>query len=444
MKGMSSLKYHFGLKLRFYPSDKQKQMIKINYDAQRFVYNQYVGQNRLAYHLKKQLMLKNIRTLPFAFSGLDKYDLEQIQLINDIRDFLAKPKNIRDAYSFLRDKKVDSLAIANAVQNYHKAWNNYHKVHGIPTFHKKSSSWSYQTNCQYLKVKETYLDNGSARFIDQRHFKVPKLGIVRIAGFRKKIKQRLLDKIPTRIGTVTIKKTADDQFYLSLQLGSDIAFSNTYAKVQKAIGIDLNLDNFLTESNGSMVANPRFYRKARKKLAKAQRILSRRQRRAKKEKRSLYQAKNYQKQRLVVAKLHEKIRRQRHDFLEILSTALIKNHDLVVAEELRSKNLLKNHALSQAISDAGWRSFLDMLEYKAELHGKKFHTIDPKYTTQRCHYCGTIMGHNGYERLKLKDREWDCPICHEHHIRDWNASINIIEKYQGIWKNPKIEKKKAA
>lgn len=157
-----------------------------------------------------------------------------------------------------------------------------------------------------------------------------------------------------------------------------------------------------------------------------------------------HQAKNYQKQRLVVAKLHEKIRRQRHDFLEILSTALIKNHDLVVAEELRSKNLLKNHALSQAISDAGWRSFLDMLEYKAELHGKKFHTIDPKYTTQRCHYCGTIMGHNGYERLKLKDREWDCPICHEHHIRDWNASINIIEKYQGIWKNPKIEKKKAA
>ena len=103
-------------------------------------------------------------------------------------------------------------------------------------------------------------------------------------------------------------------------------------------------------------------------------------------------AKNYQKQRLVVAKLHDKIRRQRSGFLQVLSTALIKNHDLVVAEELRSRNLLKNHALSQAISDVGWRSFLNMLAYKADLYGKEFKTIDPKYTTQRCHQCGSIMG----------------------------------------------------
>ncbi|UNL46877.1 IS200/IS605 family element transposase accessory protein TnpB, partial [Lactobacillus amylovorus] len=87
-------------------------------------------------------------------------------------------------------------------------------------------------------------------------------------------------------------------------------------------------------------------------------------------------------QRLSVARLHDKIRRQREDFLQVLSTALIKNHDLVVAEELRSKNLLKNHALSQSISDVGWRSFLNMLAYKADLYGKEFLTIDPKYTAQ--------------------------------------------------------------
>src|SRR5690625_7349877 len=113
-----------------------------------------------------------------------------------------------------------------------------------------------------------------------------------------------------------------------------------------------------------MIVNPRFNCKTKKKLAHAQRVLSRRQRRAKKEGRTLRLAKNYQKQRLVVAKLHDKIRRQRNDFLQVLSTALIKNHDLVVAEELRSRNLLKNHALSQAISDVGWRSFLNMLAYK--------------------------------------------------------------------------------
>ncbi|MDM8277608.1 transposase, partial [Lactobacillus gallinarum] len=170
--------------------------------------------------------------------------------------------------------------------------------------------------------------------------------------------------------TVTIKKTADDQFYLSMQLGSDTAFVKELPKTQSQIGIDLNLDNFLTASNGAMVANPRFYRKTKKKLAHAQRVLSRRQRRAKKEGRNLRLAKNYQKQRLAVAKLHDKIRRQRNDFLQVLSTALIKNHDLVVAEELRNKNLLKNHALSQAISDVGWRSFLNMLAYKADLYGK--------------------------------------------------------------------------
>lgn len=94
------------------------------------------------------------------------------------------------------------------------------------------------------------------------------------------------------------------------------------------------------------MANPRFYRKSKRKLARAQRVLARRQRRAKQEGRNLYQAKNYQKQRLIVARLHDKIRRQRQDFLQTVSTTLIKNHDLVVAEELRSKNLLKNHAFS--------------------------------------------------------------------------------------------------
>ena len=354
---------------------------------------------------------------------------------------MAKPKNIRDAYSFLRVKEIDSLALANAIQNYHKAWKNYRKMgHGIPTFHKKRSDWSYQTNCQYPKQSEAYLDNGTARFIDAKHIKLPKLGIVRIAGFRKLIKERLLKQIPTRIGTVTIKKTADDQFYLSMQLGSDIAFVKDLPKTQSQIGIDLNLDNFLTASNGAMVANPRFYRKTKKKLAHAQRVLSRRQRRAKQEGQNLGTARNYQKQRLIVAKLHDKIRRQREDFLQALSTALIKNHDLVVAEELRSKNLLKNHALSQSISDVGWRSFLNMLAYKADLYGKEFKTIDPKYTTQRCHACGSIMGQNGYKKLTLKDREWTCPICRMPHIRDWNAAVNILEKGLSKWQNPKIKK----
>ena len=438
MKRMSSLAYHFGIKLRFYPSSKQKKLIKLNYDAQRFVYNSYVGRNRSSYHAKRYFLVKQSKTMPFAFSILNRYETKLAETVVANNELLAKPKNIRDAYSFLRIKEIDSLALANAIQNYHKAWNNYRKIgHGIPTFHKKRSDWTYQTNCQYIKQEEAYLDNGTAKFIDAKHVKLPKLGVVRIAGLRKLIKERLFKHIPTRIGTVTIKKTAEDQFYLSMQSGSDLAFVKELPKTQNQIGIDLNLDNFLTNSNGAMVANPHFYRQAEKKLAHAQRVLSRRQRRAKKARRNLRTAKNYQKQRLIVAKLHDRIRRQREDFLQVLSTALIKNHDLVVAEELRSKNLLKNHALSQAISDVGWRKFLNMLAYKGRLYGKEFITIDPKYTTQRCHACGTIMGHNGYNKLKLKDREWTCPICHTYHIRDWNAAVNILQKGLGSWQNPK-------
>ncbi|PEG78673.1 helix-turn-helix domain-containing protein, partial [Lactobacillus sp. UMNPBX17] len=225
MKRMSSLAYHFGVKLRFYPSSKQKKIIKLNYDAQRFVYNSYVGRNRSNYHAKHYLAVRQYQAMPFAFSALNSYEARLAEEVVANNLLLAKPKNIRDAYSFLRVKEIDSLAIANAIQNYQKAWNNYRKIgHGIPTFHKKRSGWSYQTNCQYPKQKEAFLDNGTARFIDAKHIKLPKLGIVRIAGFRRLIKERLLNHIPTRIGTVTIKKTADEQFYLSMQLGSDTAF----------------------------------------------------------------------------------------------------------------------------------------------------------------------------------------------------------------------------
>ena len=439
MKTMSRLAYHFGLVMRFYPSSKQKQMIKVNYDAQRFVYNQYIGINSFIYHVKKYLAIKQRQCVPFATNLLTKEENELAQVLEHKQWLIAKPKNLRDEYNFLRNKMIDSMAIANSIQNYHKAWKNYHKIgSGSPQFHKKSNLWAYQTNSHYSnKENDAYLDNANIRFIDTKHIKLPKLGIIRISGFRKLIKERLLNHIPTRIGTVTIKKSPDNKYFVSLQLASDIPFVKALPKTGSRIGIDLNLDNFLTESNGAMVENPRYYHKRKKKLAYVQRIMSRKIHRAKSEGRSLRTAKNYQKQCLLVAKLHEKVMRQRKNFLHYLSIILVKSHDLIVAEELRSKNMMKNHALSQAISDAGWKSFLNMLAYKAELYGKNFMTVDPKYTTQRCHNCGTIMGHNGYDKLTLKDREWTCPVCGNYHIRDWNAAINILEKGQRIWSNEK-------
>ncbi len=213
-----------------------------------------------------------------------------------------------------------------------------------------------------------------------------------------------------------------------MQLASDESFVKVSKATHGHVGIDLNTDNFLTDSEGNIVPNPRYYRTIKGKLAKEQRILSRRQQRAKKEHRSLRDSKNYQKQRLLVAKLHAKVMNQRHNFLQQISTALIKNHDLVVAEELRSKNLLKNRALALSISDVGWRTFLGMLAYKAKLYGRQFITINPRNTTQTCRDCGFVMGTNGTDKLTLDDRNWTCPNCGIHHIRDWNAAKNILDK----------------
>ncbi|MGO5305305.1 helix-turn-helix domain-containing protein, partial [Lactobacillus amylovorus] len=103
-----SLAYHFGVKLRFYPSSKQKKIIKLNYDAQRFVYNSYVGRNRSSYHAKRYLANRQNRAMPFAFSALNSYEVQLAETVVINNELLAKPKNIRDAYSFLRVKEIDS------------------------------------------------------------------------------------------------------------------------------------------------------------------------------------------------------------------------------------------------------------------------------------------------------------------------------------------------
>lgn len=410
MKSMAKLKYHYGIKMRIYPSDQQKAIIKVNSDASRFVYNEMVAIDKELYQLKKV-------NLPIDIV-IDR--INQLKLRQNARQ-------MANHYQFLNDKQIDSLTKANAIQNYRKAWKAFRQVHtaGVPNFHRKSYTWKYQTNCQYVGKKQALLTNGTVRFLDRKHVNVPKVGRVRVSGSY----QRILNRIDeTRIGTVTITKDNTDKFYLSMQLASDSPFVVIPDVTHEKVGIDLNTENFLTDSNGHTISNPRYYRTIKGKLAKAQRRLSRRALRAKKEHRSLRDSKNYQKQRLVVAKLQRKVYYQRQNFLHSASTALIKNHDLVVAEELRSKNMLKNHALAMSIADVGWRSFLQMLSYKADLYGRTFITISPKNTTQTCHNCGFVMGTNGTQKLSLVDRDWTCPKCGIYHIRDHNAAQNILDK----------------
>ena len=410
MKKMSDLAYHYGLKMRIYPSSQQKKIIDLNGNIARTVYNKMVAIDQELYQLKQI-----------------KLPIDSVLLRIEELEKRKNAKNMSNHYPYMQDKNIDSLAKANAIQNYQKAWKMFRKVHrtGTPKFHKKGYYLSYQTNAQYGKGTKMDVYSATVKFLDNKHIKLPKLGRLRVAGSHRRIIDKKKD---IRIGTVTVSKDSADRYFVSMQLGSDTPFVNKLARTNSQIGIDLNTENFLTTSEGKIIDNPRYYRMIKGRLAKAQRTLSRRQRRAKKEKRSLRNSKNYQKQRRLVAKIHDKIRNQRNNFLNVNSTRLINNHDLIVAENLRSKNMLKNHALALSISDVGWRSFLQKLAYKADLYQRTFIVVHPKNTTQTCHDCGFIMGSGNTEKLTLKDREWTCPACKTHHIRDVNAAKNILSK----------------
>lgn len=404
--------YYYGLKVRIYPNTEQKQIISVNSDVSRFVYNKMV-------QIGKEI---------YAFGKLSIYIKVVDERLTYLKELKKSTTMLKDMYPWLQDKRIDSLAIANAKQNYNKAWNLYQKVYNIfpPNYHKKSYEEKYQTNAQYNKKKidTPTMNNGSCRF-SKNHVVLPRLGKIRYKGSTKML-QKLLSMKEVHIGTITITKDTCGDYYASFQLASDISFAEKLLKTGSKVGIDLNIENFYADSNGYVEDNPKYYRKAKRRLAKAQRKLGKRTARAKKDGRSLKNASNYQKQRLLVAKIMKEVMNRRKNFLHNQSMTLINNHDLVVAEELRSKNMMKNHALAMSIQDNGWRTFLNMLTYKAKLYDKEFMTVNPKNTTQTCHVCGHIM--KGEEKLTLKDREWTCPTCGSHHIRDVNAAINILHK----------------
>ncbi|WP_251913485.1 RNA-guided endonuclease InsQ/TnpB family protein [Lactiplantibacillus plantarum] len=407
---MADLKYHYGIKMRLFPSREQKRQIDNNINASRFAYNEMVAID------KELFQLRQIKCY--------------IAPVVDRIAYLQKRKNntqmLFAIHPWLNGTGVGTDVVDQARRAYQAAWNLFRKVHrtGTPKFHKKQMRGNFRLPNRYSKGNHS-LFNGACRFLDAKHVKISLLGRMRIAGSHKRFFAKGND---IRIGTVTVSRDATGRYYLSMQLGSDTPFVDVAKHRLHAIGIDLNIDNFLTDSDGNVVANPRYYRSIKGKLAKAQRKLSRRALRAKKEHRPLRDAKNYQKQRAVVAVIQHNVANRRNNFLHLISTTLIKNHDLVVAEELRSKNMLRNHALAMSIADVGWRTLLGMLSYKADLYGYRFVTIDPRNTTQTCNDCGFVMGTQNTEKLTLADRKWTCPHCGVQHIRDWNAAKNILDK----------------
>lgn len=234
------------------------------------------------------------------------------------------PAQYKKEYPFL--KEVDSLALANAQLNLEKAYNNFFrdKSIGFPKFKKKKGYQSYTTNNQ----------NGTVN-IENGYLKIPKL--------KTKIKIKQHRQFEGIIKSVTIYKTPTEKYYASILVETEI---KELPKVDKKVGIDLGLKEFAIFSDRIKIENPKWLRKTEKRIKKVQRDLSRKQR----------GSKNYEKTRLKLAKLHERITNQRKDFLHKLSSKIIYENQVIILEDLKVKNMQQNHRLAKAISEVSWQS----------------------------------------------------------------------------------------
>jgi len=363
-------------KFRIYPTEEQEIFFAQSFGCVRKVYNLMLDERMKAYE-----EMKNDSTKKISYPTPAKYKKD---------------------YPFLRE--VDSLALANAQLNLDKAYKNFFrdKSVGFPRFKsKKNPVQSYTTNNQ----------NGTIALIDHKFIKVPKLkSLIRIK----------LHRQPRGvIKSATISHHSSGKYYISLLCKEEII---ELPKTNLAIGIDLGITDFAILSNGQKFDNNKFTSKMEKKLKREQRKLSRRALIAKKNGINLFEAKNYQKQKKKVAGLHEKVMNQRTDFLNKLSTEIIKNHDIICIESLNTKGMLRNHKLAKSISDVSWSSFVNKLQYKADWYGRELIKVDQWFpSSQICSGCGHKDG-----KKSLDIREWTCPLCSAHHDRDINASVNIL------------------
>ncbi|MBN8822685.1 MAG: transposase [Spirosoma sp.] len=260
---------------------------------------------------------------------------------------------------------------------------------GFPKFARKGQYQSFSFK-QGVKINNT-------------HVQLPKFG---------KIKYRNSRDCTGTIKRATVRECADG-WYVCLCVETDI---ESLPINQNSIGIDVGIKSLLVTSDGETIDNPKHLYKAEKKLKRLQRSVSR------KKKGSANRKKAVKK----LARQHQKVANTRNDFQHKVTTRLIRENQAIACESLQIQNMLANHNLAKSISDAGWYSLTQMLEYKAKWYGRTFEKVSARHTSQDCSACGYRN-----TELTLAVRLWTCPSCGNIHDRDQNAAQNIKKKAVG-------------
>ena len=371
------------IKSRVYPSIEQQYRIINNFGCCRFVWNK----------------LLDMQIERYQNGG---------SYVNDIgMNYLIKC--LKQEYPFL--KKAESTSLQHVSRDLNSAFQKLFKEHaGHPKFKsRKFPKQSYQSS-----------NNNNIYQFSEHRLKLPKLGTVYFRSGR---------QITGKIKNVTIRLSSTGKFYAVVLVDTEV---NELPKTTNKVGIDMGVADLMITSDGVKYPTIRFDKLLAKKKHYWEKRLARRRAQAISlsacdhhnkvmEPRELSDFKNYLKAKRMVAKYSEKIANQRSNYLHNLSKQLVEQYDVIKIEDLKTKNLLKNHKLARAIANQSWRALRSQLEYKCEWYGKQLVTVNPRKTSQICSNCGYDDG-----KHTLDIRQWTCPNCGIHHDRDINAAKNIL------------------
>ena len=368
-------------RFRIFPNKEQEVLLNKHFGCTRFVYNHFLNERKEQYQADKKS---------------DNY-YAQAKTLTELKK--------QEDTKWL--KEVNSQTLQFALRSLDTAYVNF-----------------FRGNAQFPKFKSRKHKNT---------FTVPQFGKLEnnkiiIPKFKDSIKVKLHREVNGKIGKMNITKTPTGKYYVSIFTEQEV---EELPKTNKQVGIDLGLKDFLITSDNKKFKNNRYTKKYARELKKAQQHLSRKQK----------GSNGFEKQKLKVAKIHEKIASCRLDTLHKVSKELVESYDLISVEDLNVKGMIKNHKLSKHIADASWGNFVTLLQYKCDWYGKELVKVNRFYPSSKtCGDCGWIN-----QDLKLSDREWTCQSCGVLHDRDVNASRNILKEGLKIFgqglSNTKVERK---
>ena len=383
-----------GRKLRLYPNKAQMEQLKQMCGNERFIWNVLNSMLKDRYNNNKDLYNNDISKEKRKHIMLSAYDMNYLL------------PRLKEEYLFLEQSDSSALQVVCAMLN--QAYKNHFKKpehFGLPQFKKRNV------------YKLSYTGKSRVGIVGRRYIRLPKLGYIKTS------KTSCLKDV--KIKRYTIERDATMRWYVTFQIEEDVV---PFTKTGKVVGLDLGLNDMVATSDG--FKSGRFIEKSLENHIKLQQSkYNKRRYRAELtikqglDSLQINDFKNVEKARVTKAKLQKYLANKRNDFLQKLSTELVQNYDVIVIEDLSSKNLMKNHKLARVIGNASWYKFRTMLEYKCHWYGKELIVVSPQYTSQECSHCNHNDG-----RKPLNIREWICSNCGTKHDRDINGAKNILKK----------------